>query len=205
MYNPGDDDEQEDEGDLVDDGFFENLMNKGKKPEDNVESESEKVEQTFDPDASRSQQNGNADFSEFLNKKDQEWSPIKDQPIHLNDLIYQNIKVSYFPKNQMHFEIFQEMLRKESEIERERDGPFENVFKVQENLTEEMRLILLDWICQVSSDYGLKRQTFHLTLQYIDAFLQKCPEQIQTYEFQLVGITCLHMAAKIEEIYPPHI
>ena len=76
---------------------------------------------------------------------------------------------------------------------------------MQKNLSEEMRIILLDWICQVSSDYGLKRQTFHLTMQYIDTFLQRCPEQIQTYEFQLVGITCLHMAAKIEEIYPPHI
>ncbi len=24
-------------------------------------------------------------------------------------------------------------------------------------------------------------------------------------EFQKIGITCLHMSAKIEEIYPPHI
>lgn len=38
------------------------------------------------------------------------------EQIHLNDLIYQNIKATYFPKNQMHFEIFQEMLRKEQEI-----------------------------------------------------------------------------------------
>ena len=42
-------------------------------------------------------------------------------------------------------------------------------------------------------------------MQYIDTFLQRCPDQIETYEFQLVGITCLHMAAKIEEIYPPGI
>ena len=30
-------------------------------------------------------------------------------------------------------------------------------------------------------------------------------DEIQSDKFQLVGITCLHVAAKIEEIYPPHI
>lgn len=30
-------------------------------------------------------------------------------------------------------------------------------------------------------------------------------DEIHSDKFQLVGITCLHMAAKIEEIYPPHI
>ena len=38
-----------------------------------------------------------------------------------------------------------------------------------------------------------------------DAFLSRCTRVIPTYEFQKVGITCLHIAAKIEEIYPPHI
>ena len=57
----------------------------------------------------------------------------------------------------MHFEIFQEMLRKEQEIQSAFEGHYESMFEMQKNLSEEMRLILLDWICQVSSDYGLKR------------------------------------------------
>ena len=44
----------------------------------------------------------------------------------------------------------------------------------QTELTPEMRLMLLDWICQVSSDYCLKRQTFHLSVQYIDHYIDNC-------------------------------
>jgi len=68
-----------------------------------------------------------------------------------------------------------------------------------------MRLILLDWMCQVSSDYCLKRKTFHLAIHFVDAYLVLCGETLQTCQFQLIGITCLHIASKIEEIYPPHI
>ena len=67
-----------------------------------------------------------------------------------------------------------------------------------------MRLILLDWLQQVCSDYFLKRQTYHRAIQYLDRYLPSADE-ITAEEYQLVGITALHLATKIEEIYPPHI
>ena len=67
-----------------------------------------------------------------------------------------------------------------------------------------MRIILLEWMCQVSSDYWLKRKTFHLALQFVDSYFSRQTQHIFTEEFQLIGVTCLHMAAKMEEIYPPH-
>ena len=42
-------------------------------------------------------------------------------------------------------------------------------------------------------------------MQMVDSFMEECPEQVPMSDFQKIGITCLHMAAKIEEIYPPHI
>ena len=54
------------------------------------------------------------------------------------------------------------------------------------------------------SDYFLKRQTYDRAIHLIDKFLVVADE-IKAEKFQLVGITCLHIAAKIEEIYPPHI
>jgi hypothetical protein len=35
--------------------------------------------------------------------------------------------------------------------------------------------------------------------------MQRCPEAIAIEDFQKLGITSLHLAAKIEEIYPHHI
>lgn len=68
-----------------------------------------------------------------------------------------------------------------------------------------MRLMLLDWMMQVASDYCLKRLTFHLSVQLVDAYLERCQHVIPVEDFQLIGCTCLHIAAKVEEIYPPHI
>jgi cyclin A len=72
-------------------------------------------------------------------------------------------------------------------------------------MTVEMRFILVDWLNQVSSDYSLKRQTFHKAVMMIDRYLEKCKEKVKVSDFQMIGITCLHMSAKLEEIYPPHI
>ena len=58
-----------------------------------------------------------------------------------------------------------------------------SLFEKQSELTPDMRVMLLDWICQVSSDYCLKRQTFHLAIQYIDHYLETCVEHIQTQDF----------------------
>jgi|DEB0MinimDraft_12_1074336.scaffolds.fasta_scaffold10417_2 hypothetical protein len=38
-----------------------------------------------------------------------------------------------------------------------------------------------------------------------DNFFHKSPGTIPVSDIQLIGITCLHIAAKMEEIYPPHI
>ena len=80
-----------------------------------------------------------------------------------------------------------------------------NLFELQENISSEYRLILLDWMNQVTTDYGMKRQTYHRAIQMCDNFFHKSPGTIPVSDIQLIGITCLHIAAKMEEIYPPHI
>lgn len=68
-----------------------------------------------------------------------------------------------------------------------------------------MRVILIDWMSQVSADYFMKRQTFHRSVMMLDNYLIRCDREISGSDFQLIGITCLFIAAKIEEIYPQHI
>lgn len=70
------------------------------------------------------------------------------------------------------------------------------------DLQPKMRAILLDWLIEVCEVYALHRETFYLATDYVDRFLSRV-ENIRKTQLQLVGITALFIAAKLEEIYPP--
>jgi cyclin E len=50
--------------------------------------------------------------------------------------------------------------------------------------------------------YRLHRETFHLAASYVDRYLN-IKKDIKKSRLQLVGVTALFIAAKLEEIYPP--
>lgn len=57
---------------------------------------------------------------------------------------------------------------------------------------------------EVISEFTLKRETFHLAISFVDRFLSLHPN-IRKDEFQLLGLSAMSLAAKIEELYPPKI
>ncbi|XP_075962047.1 G1/S-specific cyclin-E2-like [Anarhichas minor] len=65
-----------------------------------------------------------------------------------------------------------------------------------------MRSILLDWLIEVSEAYTLHRQTFYLAQDYFDRFMLT-QDNIEKGMLQLIGITCLFIASKMEEACPP--
>ena len=71
----------------------------------------------------------------------------------------------------------------------------------QKDINLKMRSILIDWLVDVNIKFKLLPNTFYLTVNLIDRFLSK--EQIDRSQVQLVGISCLMIIAKFEEIYPP--
>ncbi|XP_023949683.1 G1/S-specific cyclin-E [Bicyclus anynana] len=76
------------------------------------------------------------------------------------------------------------------------------MFENHPNLQLRMRAILLDWLNEVCEVYKLHRETFHLTVDYVDRYLTNT-DDVHKGRLQLVGITCLFIAAKTEEVYPP--
>lgn len=64
-----------------------------------------------------------------------------------------------------------------------------------------MRAILIDWIIDVHNKFKMLPQTFFLTINLIDRFLEHF--ECERNKLQLVGISCLFLASKYEEIYPP--
>lgn len=66
-----------------------------------------------------------------------------------------------------------------------------------------MRAVLVEWLVDVSQAYNLLSETLFLAINYIDRFLSR--EIVLRRELQLVGITCMLIAAKYEEVRAPQI
>jgi len=64
-----------------------------------------------------------------------------------------------------------------------------------------MRAILVDWLVDVHLKFKLMPETLFLTVNLIDRFLSK--HKIMKDKLQLVGVTCMLIASKYEEIYAP--
>ncbi|OMJ76763.1 hypothetical protein SteCoe_23775 [Stentor coeruleus] len=73
---------------------------------------------------------------------------------------------------------------------------------MQPHITLNMRMILYDWMMEVCSELTLKRETFHLAINYCDRYLSR-NYGVKKEEYQLIGLTCMYLAAKIEEVLPP--
>lgn len=70
-------------------------------------------------------------------------------------------------------------------------------------MNSKMRAILVDWLVEVAEEYKLCADTLYLTVNYIDRFLSK--HVVSRSQLQLVGVACMWVAAKYEEIYPPNV
>ena len=79
-----------------------------------------------------------------------------------------------------------------------------NMLDHHPGLQPRMRAILLDWLIEVCEVYKLHRETYYLAVDYLDRYLST-QKKVQKTHLQLIGITCLFVAAKVEEIYPPKI
>jgi len=67
----------------------------------------------------------------------------------------------------------------------------------QSEISESLRAILIDWMIEVCSDYGLKRDTLYIAVNYLDKYLSIVPN-IPKWKLQLIGVTSLFMASKVE-------
>ena len=66
-----------------------------------------------------------------------------------------------------------------------------------------MRKVLLDWLVEVHANFKLLPETLFITVNLIDRYSALC--QIERKNYQLLGVTCMLIAAKYEEIYPPEL
>ncbi|KAL0853963.1 hypothetical protein Bca101_059115 [Brassica carinata] len=75
--------------------------------------------------------------------------------------------------------------------------------RVQKDVNSTMRGILVDWLVEVSEEYRLVPETLYLTVNYIDRYLSG--NLISRQKLQLLGVACMMIAAKYEEICAPQV
>jgi cyclin A len=71
----------------------------------------------------------------------------------------------------------------------------------QSDINSAMRTILIDWLIEVADEYKLNDETLFLCIQYVDRFLSTV--NVTRSKLQLLGTTCMYIASKYEEMYPP--
>ncbi|CAM4778029.1 unnamed protein product [Rotaria magnacalcarata] len=80
-------------------------------------------------------------------------------------------------------------------------APKMNFMEYQSDINSAMRTILVDWLIEVADEYKLNDETLFLCVQYVDRFLSTV--NVTRSKLQLVGTTCMYVASKYEEMYPP--
>jgi len=67
------------------------------------------------------------------------------------------------------------------------------------------RVILVDWLREISQKLNVINETFYLAVGLLDRFFDRCETPVPKQDIQKVGVTALFIAAKYEEIYPPSV
>ncbi|CAF4070933.1 unnamed protein product, partial [Rotaria sp. Silwood2] len=80
-------------------------------------------------------------------------------------------------------------------------APKVNFMEYQSDTNSAMRTILIDWLIEVADEYKLNDETLFLCVQYVDRFLSTV--NVTRSKLQLLGTTCMYVASKYEEMYPP--
>ncbi|CAI9755630.1 unnamed protein product [Fraxinus pennsylvanica] len=88
-----------------------------------------------------------------------------------------------------------------TELDRRPSGNY--MEKLQRDISPGMRGILIDWLVEVSEEYRLVPDTLYLTVNLLDRFLSE--NYIEKQKLQLLGVTCMLIASKYEEICAPRV
>nr|XP_042696427.1 cyclin-P-like [Chrysemys picta bellii] len=94
------------------------------------------------------------------------------------------------------WDIFTSMMRKQSSY-------IFRSWEVPRALTAEMRALVVDWLVQVHEYLGLADDTLYLAVYLMNAYMKVA--RVRVPALQLLGVTCLFVACKVEECTVPEV
>ena len=149
--------------------------------------------------------NGFLDLSEsrsYINTQTPQNLQNNSDKISLNN----NIDNNYQPNSNIQhtiydLEFYQNLLTANNSFKKIN---YQTIFKNQPIINWEERLNTLIWMMKICEEFAFKRDTFHYSCFYFDLYLFLTKEKIKNKnELKLIGITCISISAKIEEVQIP--
>lgn len=65
-----------------------------------------------------------------------------------------------------------------------------------------MRARMIDWMIEVLKAYNYSETTFSLSVAIMDSYFAKVSRSLHMQELHIIGVTCMFIASKYEEIVP---
>jgi len=87
----------------------------------------------------------------------------------------------------------------------EASQPIRKDFLKNCHVNGKMRAVLIDWLVEVHAQFKLLPETLYMTIFMIDRYLQAEGLTVKRNRFQLLGVTAMFTASKVEEMYAPEI
>ena len=93
---------------------------------------------------------------------------------------------------------YEKMLRKEYDSRLRMD-----FFAWQTKVDKLMRVTLMSWMSELCADMRFQKTTFYMSLAYCDKFFEAAQCIYGPEDLQLIGVTAVYIAAKVEEVCVP--
>jgi len=74
--------------------------------------------------------------------------------------------------------------------------------KNQKHITEKIRALTVDWLAELHFKFKMWPETLFVCIGILDQYLAQVHD-VRKDQMSTLGIACLHIAGKYEEIYPP--
>lgn len=72
-------------------------------------------------------------------------------------------------------------------------------------ITPRTRFIVIDWIADLTYEYGYEVVVFHRAVNYFDRFMAKRPEVSVIPDVKFIGVACFYLACKFEILKLPRL
>ena len=157
----------------------------------------------------------NKQFSLIHESKQSEKSNNNNSKISLNESIVKRNKlylmsnreklkdslINQVPETVYDLTFYQNLIENSKKI---RKINYKNILKNHKKIKWEHRLHTLCWMMQICEEFAFKRDTYHYACNYFDNYLTFTQEKIKNVKtLELIGITCISISGKIEEVQIP--